>query len=51
MENKKLFNQPEIEVIHFDEKDVITGNTSPNAYSSNGTYGIESIKGFFDLSV
>lgn len=48
MEKKKLFIEPEVEVVRFDEKDVIT--TSPT-YSSNGTYAINNIKDFFNIGI
>ena len=48
MEKKKLFVKPEVEVIRFDEKDVITG--SNDTYSSSGLYEIESIRKFFNIS-
>lgn len=48
MEIKKEFKLPEIEVVQFDAKDVITGS---GEYSSNGIYSIDSIKNFFNIKV
>ena len=48
MEKKKLFVKPEVEVVRFDGKDVITG--SNDTYSSSGSYAIESIRNFFNIS-
>ena len=47
MEKKRLFIEPEVEVVRFDEKDVITTST----YSSNGTYAINNIKDFFNIKI
>ena len=49
MEKKKLFVEPEVEVVRFDEKDVITA--SPTAMTTSGSYAIESIKNFFNIGV
>ena len=47
MEKKKLFVEPEVEVVRFDVKDVITASN----LTSNGVYNLQSIKDFFNISV
>lgn len=47
MEKKKLFVEPEVEVVRFDVKDVITA--SPANMTSNGVYSLGSIKDFFNI--
>lgn len=49
MENKKLFSAPQIEVIHFDSKDVITDGSN-TGYTSDNVYNITNIKDFFNIS-
>ncbi|MGN1103489.1 MAG: hypothetical protein ACI4QI_01305 [Candidatus Coproplasma sp.] len=46
MEKKKLFVEPEVEVVRFDEKDVITASLN-----SSGIYDVNSIKDFFNIGV
>lgn len=47
MEKKKLFVEPEVEVVRFDVKDVITAsNLNPN-----GVYDPQSIKDFFNINI
>ena len=47
MEKKKLFVEPEVEVVRFDIKDVITAsNLNPN-----GVYDPQSIKDFFNINI
>ena len=48
MEKKKLFVEPEVEVVHFDEKDVIT--YSGETLSSKGVYTVSNIKDFFNIT-
>ena len=47
MEKKKLFVEPEVEVVRFDVKDVITASN----LTSKGSYNLDSIKGFFNIGV
>lgn len=47
METKKIFTKPEIEVVKFDVKDVITTSN----FASTSSYSIQSIKDFFNISV
>lgn len=47
MEKKKFFVEPEVEVVRFDVKDVITASN----ITSNGVYNLQSIKDFFNISV
>lgn len=47
MEVKKVFEKPEIKVIKFDVKDVITTSD----FASKSSYSINSIKEFFNISV
>ncbi|MGN0806832.1 MAG: hypothetical protein ACI4MN_00065 [Candidatus Coproplasma sp.] len=49
MEKKKLFVEPEVEVVRFDEKDVITYSGEP--FTSSASYAIDSIKDFFNIGV
>lgn len=48
MEKKKFFVEPEVEVVRFDVKDVITA--SPANLTSNGVYNLQSIKDFFNIT-
>lgn len=45
---KKEFKLPQIEVIQFDTKDVVT---TSGDYLSNSIYSVDSIKNFFDIKV
>ncbi len=47
MEKKKLFVEPEVEVVRFDVKDVITASN----LNSNGVYDPQSIKDFFNTNI
>ncbi|MGN0812681.1 MAG: hypothetical protein ACI4MQ_04130 [Candidatus Coproplasma sp.] len=47
MEKKKLFVEPEVEVVRFDEKDVITASDPRGVYSSTA---IQSIKDFLNIT-
>lgn len=46
MELKKVFHMPQVEVIEFNARDVIT-----DSFSSTCSYDIESIKNFFNIKV
>lgn len=47
MQTKKQFKMPQVEVIKFNAKDVITASN----YASTGSYDIDSIKNFFNIKV
>ncbi|MGN0814926.1 MAG: hypothetical protein ACI4MH_06820 [Candidatus Coproplasma sp.] len=48
MELKKVFKNPQIEVIRFDSRDVITES---RMYTTTRSYSIESIKDIFNYKV
>lgn len=48
MEMKKVFINPEIEVIKFNARDVITDSAT---YATTSSYKIESIKDIFNFKV